>query len=87
MTTENLKHNPEDVFLFIVSYKKRHDGISPTVREISDECNIPSTSHVNRILSKLQDAGRIEMATGGKSRAIQVVGARWIPPRSAQKGL
>jgi SOS-response transcriptional repressor LexA len=87
MTPLKLKHDPEDVFLFIVRFKKRHDGNSPSMREISDECNIPSTSNVNRILTKLQDAGKIEITSGGKSRAIQVVGARWIPPRSAQKGL
>jgi repressor LexA len=53
-------------------------GISPTLREIGAEIDIPSTSLVDYYLRKLEKAGRIKRV-GKKSRSILI-----IPPESLQ---
>jgi len=65
------------IFEFIVNYKCAHDGQSPTVREIADGLNIPSTSVVHFHLRKLEELGTIEI-TAGQSRGIRVPGGRWV---------
>ena len=65
-----------DVFNFIVEFKKAHDGLSPTVREIGEACKISSTSVVAYYLKKLQDEGSIKLL-GTKTRGIMVKNGRW----------
>lgn len=69
------------VYDFIVNYKIDHDGISPTVAEITQGCRLSSTSAVSHYLNSLVLFGMIKCDYGkGKSRMIAVLGARWIPP-------
>jgi repressor LexA len=72
---------------FIIKYKRRHDGNSPTFREIQEGCRISSTSVVNYYLRGLEDANMIRRAEKGASAKIEVTGGRWIyiPPGMAQK--
>jgi SOS-response transcriptional repressor LexA len=69
------------VYDYIVKYKQRHDGVSPTFAEISKACDISSTSQVRHYLDSLALFGMIQCDYGkGKSRMISVPGARWLPP-------
>ena len=72
-----MKHDPEEVFRFIVRYKEKHDGNSPTLREICKDCGITSTSHAKHILYKLDLQDRILLDYQGRSRHIRVIGGRW----------
>ena len=68
------------VYDFIVAYKSKHDGNSPTIREIGVACEISSTAVVSYHLGKLHTEGRIELIRGeiGKSRMISVPGYEWV---------
>lgn len=69
------------VYDFIVKYKQRHDGVSPTFSEISKACQIRSTSQIHPILTSLALFGMITCDHGhGRSRMISVPGGRWLPP-------
>lgn len=66
----------ELVFRFIVEYKRRHDGLSPSVEDIASGCALhPST--VKYHLLKLENLGRIRLV--GR-RAIEVTGGAWDWP-------
>jgi SOS-response transcriptional repressor LexA len=71
-----VKHSRQAVYDYIVKFKKENDGNSPTVREIMQACNIPSSSNTSYILNQLSEAGLIEI-TEGLSRGIMVVGGSW----------
>lgn len=73
-------YNPrvDAVMNFIVAYKTQH-GISPSVREIMEGCNLPSTSITNYYIDKLIKMGKITH-TPGTSRGIEVVGGKWVAP-------
>ena len=66
------------IFSFVVAHKRRHDGNSPSFRQIRRACNISSTSMVSFYLDKLVEEGRITLDTG--ARLISVVGAEWKLP-------
>jgi len=69
------------VYDFIVTYKKEHDGNSPTIREIGEACRISSTSVVVYWLKRLEDQELIrrpEPEFGNRySVKIEVVGGCW----------
>ena len=71
----------EQVYRFIVAYKQTHDGNSPTMREIMNNCNISSTSMAFFYLEKLVGLGLIrrpEPEFGKRSAAnIEVIGGKW----------
>ena len=68
-----------DILLdFIVSYKKEHDGESPTIRYIMDRLDIASTSMTAFYIQKLIDEGRlyrVHAYSGG--HGLGVPGGRW----------
>lgn len=69
------KHSRQAVFDFIVSYKRSHDGNSPTLRQIMDACGITSTSVASYALRGLARAGKIRILPG--SQGIVVIGGCW----------
>jgi hypothetical protein len=74
------EHSPsmrDQVYAFLVRYKRAHDGNSPTLREIASACHI-SVSSVSHHLTRLRLDGRIVFR--GKSRMIELAGATWQPP-------
>ena len=80
--TNPLHSTTDKVFDFIVTYKARHDGCSPTIREIMLGLSISSTSVVRYHLQQLSDQGKIDLivrdADGNRSsKNIQVVGGQW----------
>ena len=64
------------IFDFIVEYKTRSDGTSPTIREIAIGCKIKSTNTVYYHLVKLCDQKRIAYGSG-RFRYIEVIGGKW----------
>ncbi len=70
----------ERVYRFIVDYKREHDGVAPSVREIRNSVGLASTSTVIRHLRMLEKAGRIILNNYGASRSIQIPGALWLAP-------
>lgn len=75
MTADN-PSSRELVFRFIVEYKRRHDGLSPSIGDIASGCALhPST--VKYHLLKLENSGRIRII--GR-RAIEVTGGSWNLP-------
>lgn len=69
------------VYDFILKFKIDHDGIAPSVAEITEGCQLHSTSAVNHYLNSLVLFGMIKCDYGnGKSRMISIPGARWLPP-------
>lgn len=70
-------HNYDDVFAFIVEYKRKHGGNSPATREIMTACGITSTSVVRWILNDLAERGKILLTDKG-SRNIEIPGAKWV---------
>ena len=62
---------------YVVGFKREHAGDSPTVREIADALDIPSTSTVNHHLVMLERRGLIHRPAG-LARSIVIPGARWV---------
>ncbi len=65
-------------FHFIVGFKKKHDGNSPSLREIAAACGITAPSAALHHVRELAADGVIHLKAGryGKQR-IEVVGGRW----------
>lgn len=74
--TYTTKHDRMAIYRWIVQYKRVHDGLSPTYREIGIQFGIQSSSLVSYILSDLEHAGLIKI-NPGVGRGIRVVGGQW----------
>ena len=76
------------VYAFIVAYKRRHDGNSPTYREIMDGCCLGSTSVVSYFLEQLKEKGLIrrpEPRIGNRyAGKIEVLGGQWTKTRDME---
>jgi SOS-response transcriptional repressor LexA len=71
----------DQVYDFIVKFKSDHGGNSPTIREIADAVEIPSTSTVDYYLGILEHLGKIKRSDNkGESRMIEVIGGVWMAP-------
>jgi hypothetical protein len=74
-----MKHDPDSVYQYIVTYKLSHDGNSPSFREIGDACGISSTSMVKRTIANLVADGKLKFnGAPFQSRCIEVVGGEWV---------
>ena len=69
-TRKNLSSTATLIFDFITDFV-RLEGYAPSVREICDATGIKSTSTVHSHLQRLQDSGRLEVASG-RRRAISL---------------
>lgn len=67
----------ERIYRYIVMYKSKYDGNSPSIREISMACDISSTSMVKYYLAQLMDSGLISMSEGTGRPKIMVRGGVW----------
>jgi hypothetical protein len=72
-------HRTRDVvFQCLVQYKRDHDGLTPSLKELAELCGL-HMSTVKYHLMQLEIDGRIRIL--GR-RAIEVVGGVWnLPPR------
>lgn len=69
-----------EVYEFIVSYKREHDGNSPTLRDIMRGVGATTPSVIGYHLKKLKRQGKIDLPDLGQPRGIEVVGGKWVPP-------
>ncbi len=76
----NIPPSTLKVLNYILSYKRGHDGASPSIREICDGCALRSTSNGFYHLRRLQQAGLIEREAN-MARNIRVVGEQWSCPQ------
>ncbi|NLF76960.1 MAG: hypothetical protein GX573_14775 [Chloroflexi bacterium] len=65
----------EQIFRFLVAYKREHDGNSPTTREIAEACCL-GVSTVNYHLTRLEIDHRIRVLNQ-RPRAYEIVGGAW----------
>ena len=64
----------EKIMGFVVEYKQRHNGNSPSYDQIGDVCGISSKSEVKRILESMESAGLLKL--NGR-RGIEVPNSEW----------
>ena len=69
----------QNIYNYILRFKRRHNGNSPSIREMADTFGL-STSVVSEHLSRLEAIGLIERSGKGTARMIEVVGGTWTPP-------
>ena len=65
------------VYSYIVRFKRGHDGIPPTIREIMVACGISSTSVTNDYVEALREMGWIRKLDLG-SRCIAIPSGQWV---------
>lgn len=65
----------QDVYNFIVEYKRNHRGRSPSYDEISEGVGLSSKSYIGTYLSSLEKEGKIIVLEGG--RGIDVPNSEW----------
>lgn len=75
MAANPIKHSRKAVLDYIITYKREHDGNSPSLRQMMTACRVTSTSNMSYILADLQKGGQIVVNPG--SRGIEVIGGRW----------
>jgi SOS-response transcriptional repressor LexA len=80
-----LAANDAKVLAFIVGFKRRHDGLAPTMSEIADACGFSTNSLVSFYLTRLEGQ-RLIRRHEGRPGGIEVVGGRWIPPEANHHG-
>ena len=66
------KYSVEEIFKFIVMYKRQHDGCSPALDDIMKAIGISSTSVCKDYLGLLVEMKKI--VTDNVPRSIEVVG-------------
>ena len=71
----------QKIYEYILRFKRRHDGNSPSIRQIADAFGL-SVSIVHDHLGRLEAIGLIKRGPKGESRMINVVGAKWTEPVS-----
>jgi SOS-response transcriptional repressor LexA len=72
------KHDYTAVFWFVVGYKREHDGLSPSLREIKERFGYRSFSACRYVLARLERDGLISRShKAGAARAIRVTGGAW----------
>lgn len=73
--TSNYPDNHQLIFAYIVDYKTKNDGLSPTLEEIRKATGIPSKSTVFYALERMEKEGRIRRV--GKARNIVLPGGKY----------
>jgi hypothetical protein len=74
--SDNSAATREQVFQYIVDYKRQHDGLSPTISGIARALFMNRTTARYHVMM-LEHDGRIRLVGG---HAIQVVGGTWHLP-------
>jgi len=67
-----LSPRQQDVLDAIVSYKRDHDGVAPTIRELMVAVDLNSTSAVSYHLDRLERKGYIVRQTD-RPRTIEII--------------
>lgn len=70
------------VYRWVVEFKTSHDGVSPTLREISAGIGLVSSSDIAHRLQELERAGLIKLLGKHSGRRILISGGQWLPPNN-----
>ena len=73
---DNSVTTSQQIFQFIVAYKREHDGLSPSISDIAAACFLHEST-VRYHIARLEIQGRIRLV---ERRGIEVVGGAWEPP-------
>jgi SOS-response transcriptional repressor LexA len=74
-----LKSIEQNLYNYIVKFKKEHDGNVPSYRQMADAINKESTSYISFLLDSLCKKGYIRYTfDSDKNRLIEVVEGRWF---------
>lgn len=76
----------QEMLDYIIDYHAIY-GYPPTVREITDDLKISSTSVTHYHLKVLEDEGKLIFGSKGSPRAMQVVGYRFCRDERERKWL
>ncbi len=76
---DNLSPIQMEIYYYIATYKRTHDGNSPTVREIAHKLKMGSTS-IHHQLDNLERFGLIKRIGLNRSRSIKLIGGKYTPP-------
>lgn len=72
-------YDTDKLFRLIVTYKREHDGNSPTLRELGELMDINSTSTIRNLLKDvLVVQGKIALEPLGETRKIMVDDGMWF---------
>lgn len=64
---------------FVIDYKRRHDGLSPTARELQAAFDIRSLSTVATLLDELVENGALmPIERNGRVVSYRVSGGKWV---------
>ncbi len=66
----------QEIYDFIVQYKRDHDGLAPTLNEIAGGCHL-SKAGVKYHMPYMELRGMIRIV--GR-RGIEIIGGSWFPP-------
>ena len=69
----------QEIYDYLIAYKLDHDGLSPTISEMTRALKISSTSVCRHHLKRLELIGLISLIKL-KPGGIMITGGRWIPP-------
>ncbi len=64
----------DDVFWFIVEWKRKHDGNTPTLRQIALGCGMKAVSQAFDTVARLERTGRVRKCGRG---LVEIVGGDW----------
>ena len=79
LTVEKRK---EQLYDFIIYYKRTHCGCSPSLMEIESSCSkIPNQKLARQYIQRLIKDGLIWKSPNRYSQSIEVIGGKWIPPK------
>ncbi len=72
---------------YIMEFKQKHNGLSPTVREMAEQFHT-SNSNIKYHLMKLEALGAIEFYGNTKARSIMIPNSEWrmIPEIEETRG-
>jgi hypothetical protein len=77
LTLKHATPSQQRVYVFILGYKIRNGGNSPSYRDISRGC-LMSTSAVYQAVQRLIKNGKLSL---DENRRIRVCGEKWLPPK------
>lgn len=76
----------EQIYNFIIQYKRATGGRSPTYAEIMNGVGATSKSIVHYDVARLAEAGKVTLNdVGGGRRAIGIPGELWLAPGDVSK--
>ena len=72
------RYNRNDLYEFLLSFKREHGGATPTLRDICDALGVASISTAHNMLEDLALSGRINIVSDrGSKLQVSIKGEIW----------